>query len=255
MRFRIAVLTLRALRNQIGFRRYLSFAREYLEFLSEYRRFRRMDSEALLPTTERGLYAILDEKTATMQYEPHYTYHSAWACRELARAKPLLHIDIFSSIAFVTMVPVMHYDFRMLEIVLPGLTVRQADLCALDMESNSLESVSCLHVLEHIGLGRYGDPLNPRGHRRAAEELSRVLAPGGLLLVAVPVGRSRVNFNAHRVYAFPQVLGMFPGLTLKSFSLIPDDYKAGMIQNPSEDLVASQQWGCGCFVFSKPGAH
>jgi hypothetical protein len=51
------------------------------------------------------------------------------------------------------------------------------------------------------------------------------------------------------------VLGMFPGLTLKSFSLIPDDYKAGMIQNPSEDLVASQQWGCGCFVFSKPGAH
>ena len=230
-----------------------------MEFLSEYRRFQRMDSEALLPATERDLYAILDEKTATMGYEPHYTYHCAWACRELAQAKPSLHVDISSSMAFVTMasawVPVVHYDFRIPEIVLSGLTVGQADLCALDMKSNSLESVSCLHVLEHVGLGRYGDPLNPRGDRCAAEELARVLAPGGLLLVVVPVGRSRVNFNAHRVYALPQVLGMFPGLILKSFSLIPDDSKAGMIQNPPEDLVASQEWGCGCFVFRKPGAH
>jgi SAM-dependent methyltransferase len=141
------------------------------------------------------------------------------------------------------------------EIVLPGLTVGQADLCALDMKSNSLESVSCLHVLEHVGLGRYGDPLDPRGDRRAAEELTRVLAPGGLLLMVVPVGRSRVNFNAHRVYSLPQVLGLFPGLTLKSSSLIPDDPRAGMIENPPEDLVARQAWGCGCFVFSKPAAH
>jgi hypothetical protein len=28
------------------------------------------------------------------------------------------------------------------------------------------DSLSCLHALEHFGLGRYGDPIDPRGHEK-----------------------------------------------------------------------------------------
>src|ERR1035437_9128085 len=63
-----------------------------------------------------------------------------------------------------------------------------------------LVSVSCLHVAEHIGLGRYGDPIDPLGTNKALLELQRVLAPGGVLLFSMPVGRERVEFNAQRIW-------------------------------------------------------
>ena len=67
-------------------------------------------------------------------------------------------------------------------------------------------------MAEHIGLGRYGDPLDPLGTRKAAAELQRVLAPGGQLLFSLPVGRPRVEFNAHRVHDPHEVASWFDGL-------------------------------------------
>jgi hypothetical protein len=59
-----------------------------------------------------------------------------------------------------------------------------------------------MHVIEHIGLGRYGEALDPDGDLKAIRELVRVLAAGGNLLVVVPVGRPRIQFNAHRIYDY-----------------------------------------------------
>ena len=71
--------------------------------------------------------------------------------------------------------------------------------------------------------------------------------------MVVPVGRPRVNFNAHRVYSYEHVLSLFRGLSLlNSVSLICDDYWTGMIDNPSLELISKQEWGCGCFIFKKP---
>ena len=91
-------------------------------------------------------------------------------------------------------------DIRPLEVDIEGLTPIAGSVLDLPFADGSLESVSCLHVAEHIGLGRYGDPLDPLGTRKAAAELQRVLAPGGQLLFSLPVGRPRVDFNAHRVH-------------------------------------------------------
>lgn len=190
-------------------------------------------------------------------YDRHYVLHTAWAARQVAALNPEEHVDVSSSLYFVAQMsafmPVRFHDFRPPDLGLPGLSCGRADLMALPFEDGSLPSLSCMHVIEHVGLGRYGDALDPEGDRKAAAELSRVLAPGGVLLMVVPVGRPRVVFNAHRVYACGQVCELFGGLDLDGFALIPDDEKAGgLLPGADFALADAQGYGCGCFRFVKP---
>ena len=109
-----------------------------------------------------------------------------------------------------------------------------------------------MHVIEHIGLGRYGDPLDPNGDLKAIAQLIRVLSIGGSLLFVVPIGKPKIMFNAHRIYSYKQVLEYFSDLKLEEFALIPDNQKdVGLLYNPSEEIVDSQNYGCGCFWFKK----
>ena len=58
------------------------------------------------------------------------------------------------------------------------------------------DSVSCLHALEHFGLGRYGDGIDVDGHVRGIENLAKLLSAGGRLYLSVPIGPQRIEFNA-----------------------------------------------------------
>lgn len=194
----------------------------------------------------------------SQDFDRHYVLHTAWAARQLRELAPREHVDIGSSLFFVALLsafmPVRFYDFRPPDLALDGLECAHADLSALPFADGGIASLSCMHVIEHVGLGRYGDPLDPLGDLRAARELERVLAPGGTLLVVVPVGRSRIVFNAHRVYACEQLRGLFPGLELEGFALIPDGSRqGGGIEDASFAQADRQEYGCGCFRFSKPG--
>jgi SAM-dependent methyltransferase len=150
-------------------------------------------------------------------------------------------------------IPVRFFDYRPPELQLSDLTLGQTDLLQLPFAAGTIQSLSCMHVVEHVGLGRYGDPLDPLGDHKAMKELARVLAPGGCLLFVVPVGRPRLRFNAHRIYRFRQVREAFLGLDLKEFALIPDNpVNGGLVMNPAETVVDSQNYGCGCFWFVRP---
>jgi hypothetical protein len=107
-----------------------------------------------------------------------------------------------------------------------------------------------MHTLEHIGLGRYGDPIDYDGDLKAIAELKRVMAPNGNLLIVVPTGKPRIEFNAHRVYSYLQICEYFSPFKLIEFSLVPDDYEIrGLIINATENDADAQNWGCGCFWF------
>ena len=108
-----------------------------------------------------------------------------------------------------------------------------------------------MHVLEHIGLGRYGDPIDPTGDVKGARELSRSLAENGHLLVVVPVGKDKIVYNAHRIYSYESVLKLFPKLQLIETYLIQDDVEKQPVYNASENEFNKQKYGCGCFVFTK----
>jgi hypothetical protein len=197
----------------------------------------------------------LSDRASVTPIDRHYTYHPAWAARVLAKTRPSKHVDISSIVNFCAIVsafvPVEFYDFRPAPVELDGLNTDAADLTRLHIPSDSITSLSCMHVIEHIGLGRYGDPLDPDGDLKAISELVRVLAPGGNLLVATPVGRPRVEFNAHRVYDHEAFARYFAPLELVEFVLIEELGEGGLIVAPPPELVQAESYGCGCFWFRK----
>jgi hypothetical protein len=116
---------------------------------------------------------------------------------------------------------VISVDVRPLSVALDGLVTCAGTGVALPFRDRSIGSLSSLCVLEHIGLGRYGDQIDPQGTEKAAAELQRVLAPGGDLYLSVPIEKeSRVYFNAHRALSIATVTRMMSKLDLEEAVLI-----------------------------------
>jgi SAM-dependent methyltransferase len=195
------------------------------------------------------------EASAKTLFNAHYIYHPAWAARIISSKPPVKHIDISSSLSFVSLVsafvPVEFYDYRPASVTISNLKCDKADLLCLPFPDNSIQSLSCMSVVEHIGLERYGDPFDPKGDLKAITELQRVLEPRGRLLFVVPIGeRPRIQYNAHRIYTFSQIQEYFSELVLSLFSFITD--KGKFIENAVSGDTKNNKYGCGCFLFTKP---
>ncbi|MFK5947536.1 MAG: DUF268 domain-containing protein [Methylococcales bacterium] len=186
-------------------------------------------------------------------FDAHYFYQGAWLARRLASKNISKHVDIGSSVLTMSVlsaqVEIIFVDYRPLKTDLSGLTSIAGDILDLPFEENSVESLSCLHVIEHIGLGRYGDPINPSGSIEAAIELQRIIKQGGSLYLSLPVGRERVCFNAHRVHAPATIIELFSQMSLIEFSFVND---AGEFCEHKEiDEANELEYGCGLFHFQK----
>jgi SAM-dependent methyltransferase len=187
-------------------------------------------------------------------FDAHYFYQAAWLGRRLEESRPKDHVDIGSSVIVIgvlsAIVRTIFVDFRPLTAKLTNLCSIAADILFLPFESDSVRSVSCLHVIEHIGLGRYGDQIDPEGSIKAARELERILKPGGRLYLSVPVGRERVCFNAHRVFSPTKIKELFCSLSLTEFSWVDDQDRF----KKQQELESANgfNYGCGMFAFEKP---
>lgn len=220
--------------------------------LLDYFRFRSFKSKRF-KLSPIDFYPCVRDKTIKSGFDAHYIYHTSWAARKVEEINPVRHTDISSSLYFSgivsAFVPVDFYDYRPADLKISGLMSGHTDLTSLQFADNSISSLSCMHTIEHIGLGRYGDKIDPDGDLQAISELKRVLAKEGSLLFVVPVGQPKIEYNAHRIYSFEQIADYFKGLELKEFTLITDggDY----IENADPKLVVDQKYGCGCFWFIK----
>lgn len=195
----------------------------------------------------------LGDRVAQTPFDSHYFYQAAWLARRLGETKPPLHVDIGSSVQMLgvlsAQVPTVFIDYRPLNVQLSQLYPLAGTITRLPFADATIDSLSSLHVLEHIGLGRYGDPVDPSGTQRAAAELTRVLRPGGRLLVSVPVGRERVCFNAHRVFSPATIRRYFAGLDAVQFGMVDDQGKFHAAVNPAH--ADRLHYGCGLFEFVK----
>lgn len=224
----------------------------FFQYLNQFRRFKN-DKRNRFVTNWADMYPCLNDKLSVTPFDAHYTYHPAWAARILSKTMPSEHVDISSILHFSSItsafIPIKFYDYRPVLLNLPNYESAFADLTNLPFPDDSIESLSCMHTIEHIGLGRYGDPLDPEGDLKAIKELKRVLRPGGQFLFVTPVGHPRIEFNAHRVYSYEMVMELWAPLKLQEFSLVNDENK--FIQNADPEIVKSQRYGCGCFWFIK----
>ena len=204
------------------------------------------------------LYPCLGDKTAESgDVSGHYFHQDLLVARRIFARSPARHIDVGSRLdGFVAHVA----SFRQIEVLdirplrkrIPNVVFRQADLTQLGPGDGEIaDSVSCLHALEHFGLGRYGDAIDPEGHLKGLAGLHAMLRPGGLLYLSVPIGPQRIEFNAHRVFSLPYLMKILePRFAVEALSYVDD--AGDLFENVDVDAEGmSTNYGCyyGCGIF------
>jgi SAM-dependent methyltransferase len=136
-------------------------------------------------------------------------------------------------------------DIRPIELELPNLFFKKGSILELPFENNSIETLSSLCVVEHIGLGRYGDPLDSFGSEKAIKELKRVLKVSGIILFSVPVdSENKIYFNAHRAFTRKYILELFDG-----FEVLDEKYHYGTKMYDMYD--ETKGFGTGLYMLKK----
>jgi len=200
------------------------------------------------------LLPVLFEREKSPSFDAHYVYQAYWATDRILRTNPSgFHVDISSHIPFVVQLsahlPVIQMEFNPPPVQLPSLKRLSGSLVSLPFQDRSVPSLTCLHVIEHIGLGRYGDPIDSDGCWKALRELERIMAPGGHCFLSLPVGKPAVYFNGNYVFRVFHIREAMKSLDLVEFSYV-DDNGCFMESGRFED-VAGMSYALGLFHFRK----
>lgn len=190
-----------------------------------------------------------------------YFLQDLHVARRIHLANPVKHVDIGSRIdGFVAHVASFReievFDIRPVTSVIPGVLFRQADLMnPSEPLPEYCDSLSCLHALEHFGLGRYGDPIDPHGYAAGLSNMAKILRPSGLFYLSVPIGKERVEFNAHRI-SDPSMLvrlAAINGLSLKEFAWIGPNRTLIQSSDAKQDMdkLGKLRYTLGIFTFVK----
>jgi len=201
------------------------------------------------------LFSTADRFSSSGNVNNHYFHQDLWAAKKLYDLGINKHVDIGSRLDgfighIINHISVEYVDIRPLEISYNNLIYIYGSITDLPYSDNSVQSLSSLHVVEHIGLGRYGDQIDPAGYIKATQELTRILAPGGKLLFSTPVGRESLHFDAHRIFSPYTIIDLFKELKMLEFNLI-DDKAKGIRLNVSLSEAEKCEYGCGLFLFEK----
>lgn len=202
-----------------------------------------------------------DRKEEGGSAKGEYFWQDLYVARKIHQAQPVRHVDIGSRFdGFVAHVAsyreIEVIDIRPIQAVIPGVTFMRMDMMSdVDSMENYCDSISCLHALEHFGLGRYGDPLNPEGHVKGLQNIAKLLKLSGRLYLSVPIGVERIEFNANRVFCPERLLKLAEetGFELNGLGWIAQDQPVVESGDPLADiqLLKKMHYALGIFVFTK----
>ncbi|MFZ4619912.1 MAG: DUF268 domain-containing protein [Bacteroidota bacterium] len=236
------------LKDQFGFNIFL-IIQKLVVFSIEYIRYQSLNRNINFSASLYDLLPLLSDKTSITPLDPVYFYQDCWAAQKIFQTKPGHHYDVGSSAKTIGIlsqfVPITMVDIRPIELKLNDLFFEKGSITQLPFESNTIESISSLCVVEHIGLGRYGDPLDQFGSEKAISELIRVTKPGGSIYFSVPIeDKNKVYFNGHRAFEQAYIKNLFNGCSLIEEKYINDDkYEA--------EYKKSKGFSIGLFMFTK----
>jgi len=190
-----------------------------------------------------------------------YFWQDLLVAQLIFKNAPYSHVDIGSRLdGFVAHVASFRqievFDIRPVKSKIPGVVFRQADLMSRDNHLLEItDSLSCLHALEHFGLGRYGDPINPNGYISGIENMSEILRDNGILYLSVPVGRECVEFNAHRIFQASNIIKTAKTYNLQLIEFYTIDPNLGATRIDDIDYTTTSldnhPYVLGLFVFRK----
>jgi hypothetical protein len=242
--------------------RMLRDAGEIPQFWRDYRELKRQQKRSAVPFPFGEMYPCLDDRESNAgTAKGHYFHQDLLVARRIFANAPRLHVDVGSRVdGFVAHVASFReievFDVRPLAAAIPNVRFRQADLMApFDAALGGYcDSLSCLHALEHFGLGRYGDAVDFEGHLKGLANLKRVVAVGGKLYLSVPIGPQRIEFNAHRVFAVDYLLSLVRDFQVDAFSFVDD--KGDLHENVAltADAISANfgcRYGCGILELTK----
>jgi SAM-dependent methyltransferase len=239
--------------------------RMFRSVLSDYWNLKRQEQSQHSNLNLRFIHPCFDGKSNSESgvASGHYFHQDLLVARRIFQRNPKRHVDVGSRIdGFVAHVavfrPIHVLDIRPQKARVQNIMFRQLDITDPSLPPeflNCCDSLSCLHALEHFGLGRYGDTVNLNGHIDALRNLCAMLEPGGIFYLSVPIGGERIEFNAHRIFNMMTVLALTKeNFWLENFHYVDDQGTLHESVSLNQTLLADNfgcLYGCGIFELRK----
>jgi hypothetical protein len=238
------------------------------DFLGDYGRIKKqkMESTDCNDFILGNLFPMLGDKYDNSGgAKGDYFHHDLLVARRIFVNKPEKHIDVGSRIdGFVAHVASFR-EITVLDIRPPAAKIKNITFVQQNFMSEldaslieSCDSASSLNVIEHFGLGRYGDPVNYDGHLVGLNNLYKLLKKNGKLYVAVPMGGpQRIEFNAHRFFSPEYLIKKFEGkyrVDVLSYVDEAGDLRENVDINDFISVFKgnyNNKYGCGIFELTK----
>lgn len=244
-------------------KKYMHFFQGWKLYHRDLRRYKKLEKDSRYSEFKiygkNKLPVVYDRFEMAGKIDGHYFFQDIFMAKEIFKCAPKDHFDIGSRLdGFITHLlsfreNVTMIDIRPLPFEVMGLTFLQSDATNLsEIESSTVESISSLHAIEHFGLGRYGDPVDPAAWEKVLYAMQRVTKTGGRLYISVPIGRKNVLcFNAHRVFEIHTIPRHLDKCKLVKFAYIKEGkiIEVDLKEFPSFQVDAD--YLCGCYIFEK----
>lgn len=208
---------------------------------------------------ERYLWPVIKDKYAYAGRTHNYFFQDLWAAKLIIKSGVKKHFDIGSRLdGIIANLLAAEIDVTMIDIrnfpgTVEGLTTIVDDATTLhQIPDESIISMSALCSLEHFGLGRYGDTVDPEACFKCFANIQKKLKKGGKLYISLPVGKERVEFNAHRVFYPRTIVESFLPLRLKEFACTADEkIEYNVDLNKYDNDPHNGEYRYGLFYFEK----
>jgi hypothetical protein len=189
-------------------RRFFSFFINFPRFVSEYFKIKKLYKGKV------SFVPYLNDRTSGAgDFMHEYFIQDVFAAQLVHDLNPKKVVDVGSRIDgyighLISFRPVELIDIRPVSSNTKNLSFLQLNFSDYaSVQANYTDFVSCLHSIEHFGLGRYGDPISMDAVPSALKSFSKILQPDGHFLLSTTFGKERIVFNKQWIFSLQTILG------------------------------------------------